>query len=110
MTYGPIKQFDADPPRLLGSRDPQSGETYFPPRLLSVDGSLRELDPVDLSTEGVLYAWTEFRGTPYGQVDLPEGVRVLTKLAPGDHTVGDRYVLEAWEPSEGETSWRFAHA
>jgi hypothetical protein len=81
----------APAPELTGSRDPSTGEVFFPPRAVSVDGRLRPLTEQPLATEGVLYAWTTFEGTAYGQVDLDDGVRLQTKLAPGEHRIGDRY-------------------
>ena len=98
--------FRTDPLRLLGSRDPVTGDTYYPPRPLAVDGSLRTCEPVELSTEGILYAWTEFNKVAYGQVDLPEGPRILTRIAPGEHQIGATYVLEA----DADHQWRFRRA
>ncbi|MCC6473932.1 MAG: hypothetical protein IT514_09330 [Burkholderiales bacterium] len=98
--------FQANPLRLLGSRDPGTGVACYPPRQFAVDGSLRPCEPVELSTTGVLYAWTEFAQVAYGQVDLPEGPRILTRLAPGVHEIGASYVLEA-DPEQG---WRFRRA
>lgn len=98
--------FQTDPLRLLGSRDPITGETYYPPRQLAVDGSLRRCEPVELSNEGTLYAWTEFSKVAYGQIDLPEGPRILSRLAPGQHEIGANYALEA----DADNQWRFRRA
>lgn len=98
--------FRTDPLRLLGSRDPVTGDTYYPPRALAVDGSLRALEPVELATGGTLYAWTEFNKVVYGQVDLPEGPRILTRIAPGEQQIGATYVLEA----DADNLWRFRRA
>jgi len=103
------RDFRTDPPRLLGSRDPATGETFFPPRALAIDGSLRETEPVELSPEGTLHTFTSFMGTDYGQVDLPEGVRVQGVLGAGPHEIGARYVLQI--VGEGEDArWRFTRA
>ncbi|MGW6456259.1 MaoC/PaaZ C-terminal domain-containing protein [Streptomyces sp. NPDC055078] len=98
-----------DPPRLLGSHDELTGETYFPPRELSVDGRLRALRTVELAPAGVLYSWTEIGGVGYGQIDLPEGVRVQAPLGDGPHVIGDRYTLEASATGEGTMRWGYHH-
>lgn len=98
--------FRGDPLGLRGSRDPATGDVYYPPRAFAADGSLRRCEPVELSGHGVLYAWTELGGTIYGQVDLPEGVRIVTRLAPGSHAIGATYSLEA----DPEHNWRFRRA
>lgn len=98
--------FRTEPHRLLGSRDPMTGDIYFPPRSLAVDGSMRCCEPVELSPEGTLYAWTVFNKVAYGQVDLPEGPRILSRLAPGEHEIGAKYILEA----DLDHQWRFRRA
>lgn len=101
-------QFSVDPPQLLGSRDPQTGQVFFPPRELSVDGTLRRCENISLSRSGELYAFTKFAGTVYGQIDLPEQVRVLTTLADGNHETGAVYEFEI---IAGEKpGWRFRRA
>jgi len=97
-----------DPPRLLGSRDPKSGDVYFPPRKVAADGSLRACEPVDLSSKGRLYAFTTFGGRTYGQVDLPEKVRILTILTGSDHVIGEAYELDV-TPGDAP-SWSFRRA
>lgn len=87
---------------LQGSRDPQSGQTYFPARALVADGSLRKSEPVELSRAGHLVTWTTFAGTCFGQVDLPEGVRIQGRLGDGPHKIGAAYTLAT--DSDG---WRF---
>jgi acyl dehydratase len=99
------------PPRtdtapLAASRDPGTGQVFYPARALSVDGRLRPLDDTTLATEGVLYAWTTYAGTAYGQVDLDDGVRLQVRLAPGEHEIGARYRLAT---SPDGQRW-FAHA
>jgi MaoC like domain len=80
---------------LTGSRDAETGQTFYPARARSVDGRLRTLDETTLATEGVLYSWTTCAGTAYGQVDLDDGVRLQVRLAPGEHRIGARYRLAA---------------
>jgi acyl dehydratase len=91
---------------LHGSRDPISGDCYFPVRALSVDGTLRELEQVDLPRTGRLYSWTSFGGRDYGQVDLDDGVRLQVPLGPGPHEIGADYLLEG----DVDKDWWFAHA
>jgi uncharacterized OB-fold protein len=98
-----------DPPKLLGSRDDETGETYFPPRELSVDGRLRPLRTVELQATGVLHSWTELADVAYGQVDLPEGVRVQAQLNGGPHVIGDSYTFEAAPTGHGTMRWGYRH-
>ena len=92
-----MSEFDElqrEPLRLLGSRDPGTGQTYFPRRAYAADGSLRETEPVILSPRGTLYSWTALSPEMhYGQIDLPEGVRIQCEIAPGDHAIGADYTL-----------------
>ena len=83
---------DESRPRLLGSYSETSGLAFWPRRRrCPVTGS--PVTDVDLSPEGVLYAWTflhvprmgkisfgDAGGYGVGQVDLPEGVRVQAPL------------------------------
>lgn len=94
------------PDRLRGSRDPRTGETYFPERALSVDGTLVELEPVDLARHGFLYSWTSFDGVDFGQVDLADGVRLQVRLGDGPHEIGAAYELAG----DLATDWWFARA
>lgn len=93
---------------LIGSRDAATGQTYFPVRPYAADGSMRPTEPVDLSSDGILYSWTIVGGTHYGQVDLPEGVRIQCELAPAEHVIDAAYTLEIMP--EGDGKWRFRHA
>lgn len=93
---------------LVGSRDAATGQTYFPPRAYAADGSMRETESVNLSTTGVLYSWTAMGDTHFGQVDLPEGVRIQCELAPGEHEIDWNYTVEITGPEEGD--WRFRRA
>ena len=94
---------------LMGSRDPQTGEMYFPPRPLTIDGSLRETEPCELPTDGTLYSWTILGGKAhFGQIELPGGVMIQCPLAPGEHAIDTPYVLEI--TGEGDTDWRFRRA
>ena len=85
---------DADPPALLGSRCGSCGSVLFPRAdtcpYCAADGS----EPVELSRQGSLWAWTAVTAPPpgyegevpfgMGVVELPEGVRVISRLTEGD--------------------------
>lgn len=90
------------PEVLVGSRDPGTGQVYFPARALAADGSLRDCEPLPLSRKGRLVTWTKFAGTFFGQIDLPEGVRLQGRLGEGPHTIGETCVLTA-----DDQGWRF---
>ncbi|MDR5653181.1 hypothetical protein [Ruixingdingia sedimenti] len=94
----------AGAPRLRGARDPASGACHFPFRPLSTDGSLRPCTEIALSDRGILYTWTRFAGRFYGQVDLPEAVRIQTELGEGPHDIGAPYRLDIAPDGAG---WRF---
>ena len=83
--------FTADPPRLLGAHCTRCRQTSFP----RLDGcpycGCETIDAVELSDHGTLWAWTTVLHAPpgylgavpygFGVVELPEGVRVVTRLA-----------------------------
>lgn len=89
---------------LRGAKDEAGGQSYFPFRPLAADGSLRPCAEVALSREGVLYSWTRFAGVFYGQIDLPEGVRIQTTLGEGPHEIEAPYRLTILPEGQG---WRF---
>ncbi|WPB89293.1 hypothetical protein [Streptomyces malaysiensis] len=76
---------------LAGSRDPVTGDVFVPARKLSVDGALRDLQPVDLAAVGTLAEVIAMGAEWFGYVDLVGGARVLTRLGEGPHQVGERY-------------------
>jgi uncharacterized OB-fold protein len=85
---------DTDPPRLLGSRCQACGRHHFPRHdtcpYCTADGAL----PVELSGTGFLWSWTTVTTAPpgydgdvpygFGVVELPEGLRVVTRLTETD--------------------------
>lgn len=79
---------------VTGSRCTSCGATFYPPRGIC-SRCLSELEPAELSTRGVVYTYTVVHQaapgfeTPYTlvYVDLPEGVRVLGRLA-GEPRIG----------------------
>ena len=88
-------------PSLEGSRCPECGDTFYPPRVVCLACYHEGLGRVALSRRGVLYTFTIARMTlpgslvqaPYviAQVQLPEGVivpTVLTGLDPETAKIG----------------------
>ena len=97
-------------PRLLGSYSPKADECFFP-RRKRCPITFGPVEDRLLSSEGILYSWTWIANMKYGamasigdphgvgQVDLPEGVRVQTRLlgAQGDWEIGMPMVLDLLE-------------
>ncbi|HEY4664013.1 MAG TPA: hypothetical protein VIG85_03420 [Comamonas sp.] len=77
---------------LKASFDPETGQTYVPPRELVADGSLRRAQPVEVAAQGVLFSATTFHKESYGIVDLDCGARVQTLLMPGTDQIGKRVI------------------
>jgi uncharacterized protein len=85
---------DGDPPALLASRCGNCGSVLFP-RVDSCTYCATEgPETLDLSGPGTLWAWTAVTAPPpgyegevpfgMGVVELPEGVRVITRLTESD--------------------------
>lgn len=82
--------FTVDPPRLLGARCAACGEHHFPRLDQCPYCGSSDVAPVELSPHGTLWAWTEVTAAPpgydgtvpfgFGVVELPEGLRVVTRL------------------------------
>lgn len=95
-----------EPPRLLGSRCPDCGNTTFPPqRFCPACGKSDVQATVELSTHGTVYSFTVVRQAPPGvevpyvlaYVDLPQQVRVMCQLSgaePGEYEIGMECDLE----------------
>jgi uncharacterized protein len=85
---------DGPPPVLLASRCTVCGNVLFP----RVDGctycSADDPEPVELAGPGTLWSWTAVTAPPpgyrgevpfgVGVVELPEGVRVISRLTESD--------------------------
>ena len=81
-------------PRLLGSRCRSCGGHHFPRHDTCAYCSSEEVEPVELSPTGQLWAWTAVTAAPpgylgqvpygFGVVELPEGLRVVTRLTEAD--------------------------
>jgi len=79
---------------LLGSRCTNCGSTLFPRVDSCTYCASEDPEPVELSTEGTLWSWTAVTAPPPGYegevpfgigiVELPEGVRVITRLTESD--------------------------
>ncbi len=117
--------FTSDPPRLLGARCGECQQTSFP----RLDGcpycGSEAIEAVELADHGTLWGWTTVLHAPpgflgavpygFGVVELPEGLRVVTRLAVPDDswTFGQPMHLRTAEvgvDSDGviRTSWEFA--
>lgn len=98
---------DATDPHLVGSRDPQTGQVYFPPRALAADGSLRVCEPVRLVGRGVLTTWTKFAGRCFGHVDLQGEVRIQCEILGDLHEIGATYELDTTPGEDNAAAVRF---
>jgi uncharacterized OB-fold protein len=85
---------DGTDPSLLGSRCAQCGSHHFPRHDICPYCATEDPEPIPLSARGTLWAWTAVTApppgylgdTPYGigVVELPEGIRVITRLTESD--------------------------
>ena len=117
--------FAADPPRLLGARCDGCTETSFPRLEQCPYCGSESVQPIELSDHGTLWGWTTVLNAPpgylgdvpygFGVVELPEGVRVITRLAvPDESWVHGQpmqlRVIELGTDADGEivTTWEFA--
>jgi uncharacterized protein len=85
---------DGDEPRLLGSRCTNCGAHHFPRHDSCPYCSTEDPVPTELSGAGTLWAWTAVTSAPpgyvgdvpygLGVVELPEGIRVITRLTESD--------------------------
>ena len=117
--------FTDEPPRLLGAACDGCGEASFPRLEQCPYCGNESIQPVELSGHGTLWGWTTVLHAPpgylgavpygFGVVELPEGVRVVTRLAvPDDFWVHGQAmtlrVVELGTNADGEmlTTWEFA--
>ena len=83
-----------DPPALLGTHCGACGRFHFPRADACTYCATADPEPVELSRQGTLWAWTAVTAPPpgylgeipfgVGVVELPEGVRVITRLTESD--------------------------
>jgi len=99
----------SDDPRLIGSKCKNCGQVTFPAQTSCTSCCLQDTEDIELSQEGTLWTWTiqgfPPKSPPYakqetpetfvpygvGYVELPEGVRVETRLTennPEKLTIG----------------------
>jgi uncharacterized OB-fold protein len=125
VTARPVHEglFVADPPALLGTRCDACGRHTFPRASTCPYCGAVTVSEVTLSGHGVLWGWTTVTARPpgylgdvpfgFGIVELPEGVRVVSRLAVPDetyreglpmtmrivplHTTDDGKSVETWE-------------
>jgi uncharacterized OB-fold protein len=85
---------DSDPPALLASRCDNCGSVLFPRVDACTYCATDAPEPLDLTGPGTLWAWTAVTAPPpgyegevpfgMGVVELPEGVRIITRLTQSD--------------------------
>ena len=83
-----------DPPALLGTRCGACGSVHFPRADACTYCATESPEPIELSSPGTLWAWTAVTAPPpgyvgavpfgVGVVELPEGVRVISRLTESD--------------------------
>jgi uncharacterized OB-fold protein len=81
-------------PRLLGSHCADCDGHHFPRHETCPYCSSSAVQPTELSSTGTLWSWTAVTAAPpgyngevpygFGVVELPEGIRVITRLTEGD--------------------------
>jgi uncharacterized protein len=85
---------DGEAPALLGSRCSSCGAHHFPRHDTCPYCAAEGPQPVELSATGTLWSWTAVTAPPpgyagetpfgIGVVELPEGIRVITRLTESD--------------------------
>ncbi|MBV1894166.1 MAG: OB-fold domain-containing protein [Ilumatobacteraceae bacterium] len=111
-----LPEGDEARPHLLGSYAPES-ELYFWPRRQRCPVTRTAVEDVDLTSEGVLYAWTflhvprmgkisygDAGGYGVGQIDLAEGVRIQAPLlgTTDDWQIGSKMGLTTFPVGEDD--------
>lgn len=114
-----------DDPALLGGRCRTCRQVCFPRQDVCPYCSEEPVDDIELSRAGALWAWTAVTAPPpgyegpvpygFGVVELPEGVRVITRLTESDPAkleLGQTMVLvlEALTEEDGNRVLAYAFA
>jgi uncharacterized OB-fold protein len=124
---GLFDETDTGAVRLLGSRCPSCDRYLFPRAELCPYCSSSGTEPVVLSDTGELWGWTVVQTAPpgydgpvpfgFGVVELPEGLRVITRLELSDTDLDlglpmRLQVAELHDNDDGETvvTYTFAPA
>jgi uncharacterized OB-fold protein len=91
---GLFRTLDDGSIRLVGGFSPSSGRHHFPAQSTCPYTGAADIETVELSTEGTLWGWTAVTAPPpgylgtvpfgFGVVELPEGIRVITRLEEPD--------------------------
>ena len=97
-----------DDPRLLGSRCPACGRSAFPAQTICPYCSADGCEVVSLSPEGVVEVCTTVINRPpgyegtvpfgFGVVELPEGLRIISRISVPEHCRAGTPVRLALEP------------
>jgi uncharacterized OB-fold protein len=84
---------------LLGGYSPSSGLHHFPRARACPYTGADDVEPARLSRSGTLWAWTAVTAAPpgyagavpfgFGVVELPEGLRVVTRITEADPSALD---------------------
>lgn len=98
---------DGPEPALIGGRCAACARFHFPKAQICPYCSADNVEEVELSRTGLLWAWTSVSTAPpgyfgevpygFGVVELPEGLRVVTRLTESDTgrlTLGQMMHLE----------------
>lgn len=85
---------DGDAPALLGTRCGACGSVHFPRADACTYCATPDPAPIEIASEGTLWAWTAVTAPPpgyqgevpfgVGVVEFPEGIRVIGRLAESD--------------------------
>jgi len=117
--------FTVDPPRLLGACCAACDEHHFPRLEQCPYCGSGDVAALALSAHGTLWGWTEVTAAPpgytgpvpfgFGVIELPEGIRVVTRLAApvADYTFGQAMELRIVELHRQDddspvVTWEFA--
>ncbi|MFQ5870406.1 MAG: Zn-ribbon domain-containing OB-fold protein, partial [Candidatus Zixiibacteriota bacterium] len=69
--------------RLEANKCPQTGEIYFPPRLVCPEGKCVELEPLKLAETGTIESYTVIRVAPSAFTDQAPYAIGIVKLDDG---------------------------
>ena len=125
MSTRPVHEGLFTDTHLIGGRCAACGRYHFPAAVICPYCGAGEVARVELSETGTLWGWTAVTAAPpgyggdvpfgFGVVELPEGLRVVTRLADPDDswTFGQAMhlrIVELGADADGVvvTTWEFA--
>jgi uncharacterized OB-fold protein len=124
VAEGLFRVGDDDQAHLVGGRCGTCDRPHFPRGVVCPWCSSGEVSEVALSSEGTLWGWTGVNASPpgysgetpfgFGVVELPEGIRVVTRLSEADPSrlaFGQRMCMEIVplvDDDEGHTTMTWA--